>query len=102
MKVNILKILVKEGFIQSFQEKSNNPQKRQIKINLKYTNDGNSVISDIKRISRSGRRIYVRKKDVPKVMNGYGVSLLSTSKGVLSGRDARLGNVGGELIGTVY
>ena len=60
------------------------------------------IIDQIKRMSKPGKRLYVQKSQIPKVQNGFGISILSTPKGVLSGREARLANVGGELLGLVY
>ncbi len=102
LKLSIIKILKDEGFIKFFDVVSQDMNKKSIKIGLKYSPDGRHVISEIKRVSRSGKRVYVKKCDVPKVRNGFGVSILSTSSGVLSGRSARLANVGGELIGIIY
>lgn len=101
-KLAIVKILKEEGFIKFFDVVSFDSTKKSIKIGLKYTPDGRHVISELKRVSRSGKRVYVSKCDVPKVRSGFGVSILSTSSGVLSGRSARLANLGGELIGIVY
>lgn len=102
IKVEIAKILKNEGFIKSYEVLSKDLVKKQLQLDLKYTEDGSSVISQIKRVSKCGKRVYVPKKRVPKVLNGFGLSIVSTSKGVLSGKDARINNVGGELIGEVY
>ncbi|MCP4049553.1 MAG: 30S ribosomal protein S8 [bacterium] len=101
IKASIAKILKEEGFIKSY-EKKEKSKLSFLKIVLKYDDEGIPVLSKIKRVSKPGKRIYVQKKNVPKVLNGFGISLLSTSKGILSGREARLNNVGGELIGITY
>ncbi len=102
MKLSVVKILKDEGFIKFFDVVSEDLNKKAIKIGLKYGPDGRHVVSEIRKVSRSGKRIYVKKASVPKVRNGFGVSILSTSLGVMSGRSARLSNVGGELIGIIY
>ncbi len=102
IKYRIVKILKDEGFINGLDVLNEGINKKSIKIDLKYDENGKALVDTIKRVSKCGKRIYVKKKDVPKVLNGFGLSIISTSKGVLSGRDARLNNVGGEFIGIVY
>ena len=102
IKLSISKILKDEGFIKYYEIVSDDLKKKRIKVGLKYTSSGKSVISKLTRISKPGKRIYVQKSEIPKVLNGFGINVLSTPKGVLSGRSARLKNVGGELIGEVY
>ena len=98
---NILKILKNEGYINDyFIEKSEN-NKISLRINLKYY-EGDPVIKEIKRISKPGRRIYSRATSIPKVMNGLGLAILSTPKGVMSDTEARKNNVGGEIICRVF
>ncbi len=98
---NILEILKKEGYIKDyFIEKSDN-NKITLKINLKYY-EGDPVIKEIKRISKPGRRVYSRATSIPKVMNGLGLAILSTPKGVMSDIEARKNNVGGEIICRVF
>ena len=98
---NILEILKKEGYIKDyFIEKSDN-NKITLKINLKYY-EGDPVIKEIKRISKPGRRVYSKATSIPKVMNGLGLAILSTPKGVMSDIDARKNNVGGEIICRVF
>ncbi len=98
---NILEILKKEGYIKDyFIEKSEN-NKINLKINLKYF-EGDPVIKEIKRVSKPGRRVYSRATSIPKVMNGLGLAILSTPKGVMSDIDARKNNVGGEIICRVF
>eukprot|EP01047_Picozoa_sp_COSAG01_P000077 COSAG01_NODE_1_length_100484_cov_170.446142_77_plen_131_part_00 len=102
LKMTILEVLKKEGFISNYKLLNNGGIKKSILIQLKYDENNKSVIHSIKRISRQSKRNYVKKSDIPKVMNGYGVCILSTSKGVISGRDARLSNIGGELLLEVW
>ena len=98
---NILEILKKEGYIKDyFIEKSEN-NKASLKISLKYY-EGYPVIKEIKRISKPGRRVYSRATSIPKVMNGLGLAILSTPKGVMSDVEARKNNVGGEIICKVF
>ena len=98
---NILEILKKEGYIKDyFIEKSEN-NKQSLKISLKYY-EGDPVIKEIKRISKPGRRVYSRATSIPKVMNGLGLAILSTPKGVMSDSEARRNNVGGEVICRVF
>lgn len=102
IRLAIVKILKDEGFIKFFDVSAVDGGKKTIKIGLKYGPDGSHVVKSIKRVSRSGKRVYVQKSKVPKVQNGFGISILSTSRGVMTGRSARLANEGGELIGIVY
>ena len=98
---NILEILKNEGYIKDFfiEKKENN--KTSLKISLKYY-EGDPVIKEIKRISKPGRRVYSRATSIPKVMNGLGIAILSTPKGVMSDIEARKNNVGGEIICKVF
>ena len=98
---NILKILKNEGYINDYFIEKNENNKITLKINLKYY-EGYPVIKEIKRISKPGRRIYSRAHSIPKVMNGLGLAILSTPKGVMSDTDARKNNVGGEIICRVF
>ena len=101
-KLQIAKILEEEGFIHSF-DKISKDKFSYIKISLKYTNDNRtSVIKEIKRISKPGLRVYVNKTEIPRIMGGLGTSIISTSKGVMSDRDARKQGVGGEVLCYVY
>lgn len=102
VKSEIAKILEMEGFVNKFEVNSKDLTKKELVINLKYDESGDSIIEEINRISKLGKRIYVKKSEIPKVMNGYGISIISTPKGILSGRAARLANVGGELLGEVF
>ena len=98
---NILEILKNEGYIKDyFIEKSEN-NKITLKVSLKYY-EGQPVIKEIKRISKPGRRVYSRAASIPKVMNGLGLSILSTPKGVMSDAEAKKNNIGGEIICRVF
>ena len=98
---NILTILKNEGYIKDFFIEKNENNKVSLKITLKYF-EGNPVIKEIKRISKPGRRVYSRATSIPRVMNGLGLAILSTPKGVMSDIDARKNNVGGEIICRVF
>ena len=98
---NILKILKNEGYIKDFFIEKTTNNKISLRINLKYF-EGDPVIKEIKRISKPGRRVYSRATSIPKVMNGLGLAILSTPKGVMSDTEARKNNVGGEIICRVF
>jgi small subunit ribosomal protein S8 len=102
LKQRVCEVLRDEGFVRevSFQ-KGDGPQGKLVLI-LKYDEEKRPAISEIKRQSKPGLRRYVRHTDIPKVMNGLGIAILSTSKGVLVDRDARKQHLGGELIATVW
>ncbi len=96
LRKHVLDVLVEEGFVKSYIEVQEDSFSA-FEINLKYYN-GESVISNIKRISKPGRRVYKSVKNLPHVRNGLGISILSTSKGVMSDAVARKNNVGGEVL----
>ena len=98
---NILEILKTEGYIKDFFIEKSENNKISLKISLKYY-EGDPVIKEIKRISKPGRRVYSRASSIPKVMNGLGIAILSTPKGVMSDVEARKNNVGGEIICKVF
>ena len=98
---NILEILKNEGYIKDYFIEKNENNKIYLKINLKYY-EGYPVIKEIKRISKPGRRVYSKATSIPKVMNGLGLAILSTPKGVMSDTEARKNNVGGEIICRVF
>ena len=98
---NILKILKDEGFIKDFFSEKSENNKISLRINLKYY-EGTPVIKEIKRVSKPGRRVYSRATSLPRVMNGLGLAILSTPKGVMSDTDARKNNIGGEVICRVF
>ena len=98
---NILEILKNEGFIQDYYIEKLDNNKINLKINLKYY-EGNPVIKEIKRISKPGRRVYSRATSIPRVMNGLGLAILSTPKGVMTDTEARKNNIGGEIICRIF
>lgn len=102
IKENIAKVLKDEGFVQDVVIRREEKKSGDIVIVLKYDAHRVSAISDIRRISRPGLRKYVASADIPHVLNGMGIVILSTFKGVLVDRDCRKENVGGELLCTVY
>ena len=97
----ILDILKAEGYINDFFLESNDNNKKVIKVNLKYF-EGIPVIKEIKRISKPGRRVYSRATSIPKIQNGLGMAIISTSQGVMSDIEARKNNIGGEIICKVF
>ncbi len=97
---SIAAVLKKEGYIKEF-DKIDDDKQGILRITLKYDQDGRSVISEIKRISKPGRRTYLSVDKLPRVLAGMGVAIVSTSKGVMSDRDCREANVGGEILCTV-
>tara|TARA_Y100001935_G_scaffold239736_1_gene227668 strand:+ start:295 stop:693 length:399 start_codon:yes stop_codon:yes gene_type:complete len=98
---NILVILKNEGYIKDFFIEKTINNKIILKINLKYY-EGNPVIKEIRRISKPGRRVYSRANSIPKVMNGLGLAIVSTPKGVMSDTEARKNNLGGEIICRIF
>ena len=100
MRARILDVLIDEGYIRGYTEVEKDG-KRDLEIELKYF-DGTPVISEVRRISKPGRRVYSSVRDIPLVRNGLGISILSTPKGVMSDNRARDENVGGEIICRVF
>lgn len=100
-KKAIAQILLDEGFITGFNVEEDNKQGI-LTIDLKYTGNGERVISGLRRISKPGLRVYVKANEVPKVLDGLGTAIISTSKGLMTDRAARSENVGGEVICYVW
>lgn len=100
-KKAIAQILLDEGFIKGFEVEEDTKQGI-LTIELKYTDNGEKIITGLKRISKPGRRIYVKAHEVPKVLNGLGTAIISTSKGLLTDKAARENHVGGEVICYVW
>jgi len=96
LRAHVLEVLQREGYIRGFMEVEKDGRK-ELDIELKYY-DGSPVISEIRRISKPGRRVYSAVRDLPLVRNGLGISVLSTPKGVMSDNEARTQNVGGEIL----
>ena len=101
MKTAIAEILFREGYIKSFEVISNENQGI-IRITLKYDEKGTRVIDGIKRISKPGLRVYASKEELPKVLNGLGIALISTSKGIKTDKEARQEGLGGEVLAYVW
>ena len=101
LKKQIANILLEEGYIRSFQEIEDNKQ-GVIRVVLKYTADKKNVITGLKRISKPGLRVHAGKEDIPKVLGGLGIAILSTSKGIMVGLDSWRRNIGGELLCYVW
>lgn len=101
MKKQIAQILVDEGYIKSFRVIDDDKQ-GVIRITLKYTENKSQVIKGLRRVSKPGLRIYSNSKDMPKVMKGLGIAIVSTSKGIMTDREARKNNVGGEVLAFVW
>jgi len=101
LKIEVVKLLKEEGYIKDYEFIKDNKQGI-IRIQLKYDSSKKGVISGIRRVSRPGLRKYVKKDKVAKVLNGLGLSILSTSKGILTDRKAREMGVGGEVLGILY
>ena len=100
-KGKILEVLKREGFILDYSIDQTDEKKIKFLIDLKY-NSGNPVISNIERISKPGRRFYSSAESIPKIQNGLGIAIVSTSKGVMTDSEARKANLGGEIICKVF
>ena len=101
LRANVLEVLKREGYIRGYSTAAVSQGIDEIKIELKY-HDGAPVIREIRRVSKPGRRVYSKIKDLPKVYNGLGISILSTPRGVMSDAEARAANVGGEVLCMVF
>ena len=101
MKAEIARILEQEGYIVGFSEKGSGAE-RVLVIELKYGPDGERAIAGLRRMSRPGRRVYRKQKEIPRVLDGLGVAILSTSQGILTDHQARSRGVGGEVLCFVY
>ena len=102
LKVELAKILKSEGFISNYKLLDENKTQGTLRVYLKYSEDGEPVIHGIERISRPGRRVYRNKQEIPRVLGGLGLAIVSTSKGVLAGHDAVKIGVGGEVLCQVW
>jgi small subunit ribosomal protein S8 len=101
LRANVLDVLKREGFIRGFEAQELRPGVAQLRIELKY-NEGEPVIKEITRVSKPGRRVYSKIRELPRVYAGLGVSILSTPRGVMSDAEARAANVGGEVLLRVF
>ncbi len=101
MKAKIVEIMQQSGFIEGFSEEVVDGHKKLV-VQLRYIDDSRTAINKMKRISKPGRRLYCNANDIPQVKSGLGVAILSTSKGIMTDRDARRMNVGGEVICEIW
>ena len=101
LKVEIARILKEEGYITNFKA-TDEEGRKVLRVYLKYSPDNSSPISDLKRVSRPGCRVYVGHTEIPRVLGGLGINILTTPKGVMTGRQARREGVGGELLCEVW
>lgn len=101
IKKEIARILKEEGFIKDYKIDSDNAQGT-IVLTLKYTNKKERVITGLKRISKPGLRVYAKSDEVPKVLNGLGIAIISTSKGIMTDKEARKQNIGGEVLAYIW
>ena len=101
LKTEVAKLLLRERFINNFKLIEDSKQ-GVLRVYLKYANDQSNVISGIRRVSSPGRRVYVGKKEIPRVMGGLGTSIVSTSRGVMTDREAREAGLGGELMAQIW
>ena len=100
-KTEIARILKDEGFITDYKVRNDKPQKTLV-LTLKYTNKKERVITGLKRISKPGLRVYAKSTDVPKVLNGFGIAIISTSKGIMTDKEARKQSLGGEVMAYIW
>ncbi|MCD6451204.1 MAG: 30S ribosomal protein S8 [Acidobacteria bacterium] len=101
MKLEIARILKEEGYVENFRFEDDGKQGI-LTLRLKYTPEGEPAITGLKRVSKPGRRVYCGKEEVPRVLNGLGIAILSTSKGILTDAEARKKGVGGEVLCEVW
>jgi small subunit ribosomal protein S8 len=101
VKRGVADVLKREGYIWDWQEVDGEPV-AQLRIELKYGPNGERVIQHVKRVSKPGRRIYSKARDLRPVLNGMGISIISTSRGVISDREARQRNLGGEVLAEIW
>ena len=101
LKLEIARILKEEGFIEDYKLEKNDAQGT-IVLTLKYSDKKERVITGLKRISKPGLRVYVKNTEIPKVLNGLGIAILSTSKGIMTDKEARKQNIGGEVLAYIW
>jgi small subunit ribosomal protein S8 len=101
LRVSVLDVLKNEGYIRGYSTVEHKDGRNEVEIELKYA-DGQPVIREMSRVSKPGRRVYVAVRNLPRINNGLGISILSTPKGVMADHDARDANVGGEVLCTVF
>ena len=100
-KTEIARILKDKWFTTDYKVRNDKPQKTLI-LTLKYTNKKERVITGLKRISKPGLRVYTKSTDVPKVLNGFGIAIISTSKGIMTDKEARKQSLGGEVMAYIW
>ncbi|MCP4164628.1 MAG: 30S ribosomal protein S8 [Chloroflexi bacterium] len=100
-KVALARILKDEGFIRGYDVADTKPQAT-LRLHLKYDEDRKPIITDLQRVSKPGRRVYTSRHDIPWVRSGLGVTVMSTPKGVMTGREARRAGVGGEVVAYIW
>ncbi len=101
LKTEIARILKEEGYISNFKATEENGQKL-LRVYLKYSNANEAAISNLERVSKPGCRVYVGRTEIPRVLGGLGINILTTPRGVMTGRDARKQGVGGEILCQVW
>jgi small subunit ribosomal protein S8 len=101
MKAEMARILTEQGYVESYSERGNGA-KKELVIELKYDPDGRGAIRGLRRMSRPGRRVYRKQANIPRVLDGLGVAILSTSRGILTDHEARRAGIGGEVLCFVY
>ena len=101
LRTNVLEVLKREGYIRGYSQQEVRPGIAELRIELKY-HEGEPVIKEINRVSKPGRRVYTKIKELPRVYSGLGIAILSTPRGVMSDGEARAANVGGEVLCRVY
>jgi len=100
--VNIAGVLKKSGYIEGYEIKKDDRNRHMLRIALKYPDSKHTIITDIQRVSKPGCRTYMKSDQIPKVMDGLGIAIVSTSKGVMTDQEAREANVGGEILCNVW
>ena len=101
LKLEVARILKEEGYINNFALRGEGVKKT-IRVFLRYDNKGASSISHLSRVSTPGRRVFMGATEIPKVLGGYGINIVSTSRGLMSGKRARQENIGGEVLAEIY
>jgi small subunit ribosomal protein S8 len=101
-KKDVLTVLVNEGFIVGYDEVKLENNQSVLKVTLKYTDTKERVIKGLKRVSKPGLRVYAQVDELPRVLNGLGIAIISTSQGVMTDREARKANIGGEVLAYVW
>jgi small subunit ribosomal protein S8 len=101
LKEDVVRVLADEGYVASFRrvEEKGRPV---LRVGLKYDSDGEPIVNGLERVSRPGRRVYARAAEIPEVLGGLGVSIVSTSRGIVTGRQARESRLGGEILCNVW